>query len=131
MAMLDTITITGDSVLDEVTRLKNKGYRLVTMSCIDLGDDFDVLYHFDLDLKMVHLRLTSPKGEHIPSISGIYLAAFLIENETKDHFGIDFDGIALDFGGNLYLEPEVKKFPFCKVSVTKKNEQDGGETCQQ
>ena len=54
------------------------------------------------------------------SISGVYFAALLIENETQDHFGVTFDGLVLDFGGRLYLEEEVEKYPFCKVSMEKK-----------
>ena len=104
----------------EVLALKNKGYRFVTMTCVDLGDSFDLLYHFDLDLKLTHLRLNVAKADRVvPSISGIYFAALIIENETQDHFGITFEGLALDFGGHFYLEEEVKKFPFCKFTVNK------------
>lgn len=83
----------------EVQALKNAGQRLLTMTSVDLGESFDLLYHFDLDLRMTHLRLTVPKGESVPSISGIYFAALVIENEIQDLFGIKFEGLALDFGG--------------------------------
>ena len=65
------------------------------------------------------MRLTVAKGESVPSISGVYFAALLIENETQDHFGVTFDGLVLDFGSRLYLEEEVKKYPFCKISNIK------------
>jgi ech hydrogenase subunit D len=123
---LETKNIAKNQLLSEVQTLKNKGYRFVTMSCVDLGDSLDLIYHFDLELQMVHLRITLLKGDTAPSISGIFFAALLIENETKDHFGANFDGLVLDFGGNLYLEEEVKKFPFCKVSVTKNETAEGG-----
>ena len=116
----ETMNLVKSQLTAEVQALKNKGFRLVTMSCVDLGDSFDLLYHFDLDLKMTHLRLSVPKADKVvPSISGIYFAALIIENETQDHFGITFEGIALDFGGHLYLEEEVKKYPFCKFTVGK------------
>lgn len=116
----ETMNLVKSQIASEVLALKNKGYRFVTMSCVDLGDSFDLLYHFDLDLKLTHLRLNVPKADKVvPSISGIYFAALIIENETQDHFGITFEGIALDFGGHLYLEEEVKKFPFCKFTVSK------------
>ena len=115
----ETKNVMKSQLVAEVRSLKNEGMRFATMSCVDLGDSFDLLYHFDLDLKLTHLRLNTPKGDVVPSISGIYFAALIIENETKDHFGVHFEGMALDFGGNLYLEEEVKKFPFCKLTVGK------------
>jgi ech hydrogenase subunit D len=116
----EIINIEKSALLGEVQTLKNKGYRLVTMSSVNFEDSFDLLYHFDKELQMKNLRVSLPKGESMPSISGIYLAGFLIENEIKDGFGIDFTGLAIDFGGNLILEDEVQKYPFCSVSVKKK-----------
>lgn len=115
----ETKNVDKDRLMAEVQALKNEGQRLLTMTSVDLGESFDLLYHFDLDLRMTHLRLTVPKGESVPSISGIYFAALVIENEIQDLFGIKFEGLALDFGGNFYLEEEVKKYPFCKVTVGK------------
>jgi ech hydrogenase subunit D len=115
----ETKNVEKNQLMAEVQALKNAGQRLLTMTSVDLGESFDLLYHFDLDLHMTHLRLTVPKGESVPSISGIYFAALVIENEIQDLFGIKFEGLALDFGGNFYLEEEVKKYPFCKVTVGK------------
>jgi ech hydrogenase subunit D len=115
----ETKNVEKSQLVAEVQALKNAGQRLLTMTCVDLGESFDLLYHFDLDLRMTHLRLTVPKGESVPSISGVYFAALIIENEVQDLFGIAFEGLVLDFGGHFYLEEEVKKYPFCKVSVAK------------
>jgi len=115
----ETMNLAKNQLVPEVLSLKNQGYRFVTMSCVDLGESLDLLYHFDKDLQMVHLRITLLKGDTAPSISGIFFAALVIENETQDHFGVKFDGLVLDFGGHLYLEEEVKKYPFCKVTVGK------------
>jgi ech hydrogenase subunit D len=115
----ETKNVEKNQLVAEVQALKNAGQRLLTMTCVDLGESFDLLYHFDLDLRMTHLRLTVPKGESVPSISGVYFAALIIENEVQDLFGITFEGLVLDFGGHFYLEEEVKKYPFCKVTVAK------------
>jgi ech hydrogenase subunit D len=115
-----TNNITAADLLEEARKMKRRGYRFVTLSCVDLGEALDVIYHFDKDLEIIHTRVTVPKGETVPSISEVYFAAVIVENETQDHFGIKFDGIALDFGGHFYLDDEVEKFPFCKVSVEKK-----------
>lgn len=115
----ETMNLAKSELVNEVLTLKSKGYRFLTMTCVDLGESLDLLYHFDRELELVHLRITLLKGDVAPSISGIFFAALLIENETQDHFGVKFDGLVLDFGGNLYLEEEVKKYPFCKVTVGK------------
>ena len=122
----ETITVTRESVVEETGKAKAEGYRFLTMSCVDLDEDnVDLLYHFDRDLTLKHFRMVVPKRESVPSVSGVYLAAFLIENEIKDHFGIEFDGLALDFGGTLYLDEEVTRTPFCKYGVVRKD--SGGE----
>lgn len=102
------------------------GYRLLTLSCVDLGEaGFDILYHYDKDLHLENYRLTVPRGETVPSISGVYFAALLVENEIRDQFGVCFDGIVLDFGGTLYLEDEVRTSPFCKFSVSQTKPSEG------
>lgn len=46
-----------------------------------------------------------PQGEHVPSITDLYPAAFVFENETHDLFGIDFDDISIDYHGHFYTVP--------------------------
>jgi len=114
-------TVTPETVVAEVAKIKVDGYRLITMSCVDLDEEkVDLLYHFDKDLKEKHLRMTVAKKAPVPSISPVYFAAFLIENEIEDQFGLKFDGLVLDFGGTLYLEEEVMRTPFCKYGVVRK-----------
>ena len=102
-----TVNAKGVSVRDllgEVTRLKIDGFRLVTLSGIRTGgDQVEILYHFDKHLALVHLRLTASTGNVVPSISPIYLAAFLAENEIQDLFHIRFHGLIIDYEGGLFL----------------------------
>ena len=120
----ETITAGFDTIIGETTKLKIQGYRFVTMSCTDLDQTtFDILYHFDKDLMLKHLRLAVNKDVLVPSISPVYLSAFLVENEIQDLYGIHFQGLAIDYGQTLYLESEVRSAPFCKYSV-KQSEQD-------
>lgn len=122
------IPVTLEAVVDEVTKIKADGYRLITMTCVDIDEEnVELLYHFDKDLKERHLRMTVAKKAPVPSISPVYFAAFLIENEIEDHFGITFDGLVLDFGGTLYLDEEVVRTPFCKYGVTRKDGAAEGE----
>jgi ech hydrogenase subunit D len=120
----ETITVGFDTLIGETTKLKLNGYRFVTISCLDLDEStFDIIYHFDKDLVLKHLRFTVAKGVAIPSISPVFLAAFLVENEIQDLYGLKFQGLAIDYGQTLYLESEQRTAPFCKYSI-KHTEQD-------
>lgn len=118
----NTKVITPDIVVAEVTKIKEEGHRLITMTAVDLDENsIELLYHFDKELVERHLRMTVSKKDSVPSISGVYFAAFLIENEIEDQFGLKFDGLVLDFGGKLYLEDEVMRTPFCKYGIVRKD----------
>ena len=112
------LPVQADALVGEAAKLKVQGYRLVTLSCTELDETtIDILYHFDKDLELKHLRLTARKGESVPSISPVYFAALLVENEIQDFFGLAFDGLAVDFKGMLYLEEEAVKTPYCRFSL--------------
>ncbi len=112
------IPVQADALVGETAKLKVQGYRLVTLSCTELDEtSIDILYHFDKDLELKHLRLTARKGEPVPSISPVYFAALLVENEIQDFFGLTFEGLAVDFKGMLYLEEEAVKTPYCRFSL--------------
>lgn len=115
---IDAISIGPESLLGEAAKLKVEGYRFVTLSCVELDEAMlDILYHFDKDLELKHLRLTVHKGVPLPSISPVYFAAFLVENEIQDLFGVCFQGLAIDYCRTFYLEEEVKEAPFCKYAA--------------
>ncbi|MGE5474578.1 MAG: NADH-quinone oxidoreductase subunit C [Ignavibacteriales bacterium] len=108
------VEIKREYLLAEVKKLKNSGYRFVTASCIDLGSEFMIYYHFDKDGQMEHLKLVSDKEQEIPSISGIYFAGALTENEMKDLFGIKIKDLVLDYGGKFMITHDVGPAPFAK-----------------
>ena len=87
--MLEEIPVNIDSVVGETAKMKIDGYRFVTMSCVALDENtFEILYHLDKDFRLKHLRLTVSNSISVPSISPVYLAAFLVENEIQDLFGL-------------------------------------------
>jgi ech hydrogenase subunit D len=43
----------------------------------------------------------------LPSITGATLAAFPYENELQDLFGIEVEGLAVDYGGNFLRTGKV------------------------
>ncbi len=111
--------VTPETVQDEAKKLFQEGYRFVTATCVDLGENFEIIYHFDSDLRLLNLRMVFPKDAEVPSITGSYLAAFLIENEMKEMFGAKITGIAVDYGGKLLVTEETLQTPLLKtVQVT-------------
>jgi len=118
----EVIPISLDAVVGEAGKMKAEGYRLVTMSSAELdAEKVDILYHYDKNLTMKHLRLTVAKDVQVPSISSVYLAALLVENEIQDLFGVRFKGLAIDFNRTLYLEEEIKTTPLCRYTVSRVN----------
>ena len=114
----EIVPVSAEALVGEVAKLKVNGYRLVTLSCTELdAATLDVLYHFDKNLDLKHLRLTVPKSEKVPSISPVYFAALLVENEIQDFFGLRFEGLLVDYQGMLYLEEEALKTPYCRFSL--------------
>jgi ech hydrogenase subunit D len=114
------IAIRPENVVGETAKMKVEGYRFVTLSCVEIDETtVDILYHFDRELQLKHLRLTVARDIAVPSISPVYFAAFLVENEIQDLFNIRFQGLAIDYDRTLYLEEDVKKTPFCKYVVIK------------
>lgn len=115
----EVIPVRPDTLVGEVARLKAEGYRFVTISsAVADAQAIDILYHFDMNLTLKHLRLTVAKDSSVPSITAVYPAAFLVENEIQDLFGIAFEGLAVDYKRTLYLEEEVKVTPFCRYTAT-------------
>lgn len=81
------------------------------------GQRFEIIYSFDQNFVLSHLRLSLAADDHVPSISGIYDMAFLYENEIHDLFGIHIDNMSLDFQGTFYQKQVAR--PFCSVDATR------------
>lgn len=125
-------SVDTNNLLGETAAVKMAGYRFVTVTCSALNEShFDLVYHFDREFNLKHLRLTLDAGTEVPSISPIYFAAFLVENEIQDLFGIRFTGLAIDYQRTLYGDETTRVTPFCKytvVSLPGANEQPGPES---
>lgn len=63
--------------------------RLMTISAVDHGLDFEFLHHFHVDGAVVTLRSVKPKEDNtLTSITDMIPAAHFIEREITDLFGI-------------------------------------------
>jgi NADH:ubiquinone oxidoreductase subunit C len=106
--------VTADTLLSQVALKKLDGCRFVTATCLNTANGFEILYHFDKGYQLSSLRLAVTQDQVLPSITSIYLAAVLIENEIKDFFGISFAGLAIDFQGRLLLTETAPRTPMKK-----------------
>ena len=116
---MNATPVTLADLPDEAARRKERGWRLVTVTCVPVPDgNLDLLYHFDRDLVLEHLRLTVERGAEVPSLTPVHPGAYLVENEIQDQFGLRFAGLAPDFQGGLMLEPEVRLSPLAAYTAT-------------
>lgn len=116
----EIMPVEANALVGEVAVLKAQGYRFVTLSCTRIDERLiDILYHFDRGLCLKHLRLTALRTTPVPSISPVFFGALLVENEIQDFFGLRFENLAVDYEGSFYLDPEVLKMPFCRITVQK------------
>jgi hypothetical protein len=65
--------LTLENQQEKIGTLLLHGYRFVTMTVVDKGEEFDIFYHFDLDYDLVTYQLVLKKGESLPSISDILI----------------------------------------------------------
>jgi NADPH-dependent glutamate synthase beta subunit-like oxidoreductase len=115
--MENEILITKDDLIATVQKMLAEKARFATATCLDEGDKFEIIYHFEPQEKpepLKHIRVKIAKGDVLPSISGIYLCATLIENELKDLFEIQISGSALDFQSKFMRTRESPDFELIK-----------------
>jgi Ni,Fe-hydrogenase III component G len=67
---------------------------LGTISGVDLGDHFEVIYHMSNAVATVNVRILTPRSEpKIPSVCQVIPGAILYERELQDMFGLVVEGI--------------------------------------
>ncbi len=65
-----------------------------TISGVDKGDTFEILYHFANKTGNLNLRTEIPRTDpHLTTITSVIPGAILYERELQDMFGIMIDGI--------------------------------------
>jgi NADH:ubiquinone oxidoreductase subunit C len=113
------IVVEKAELIEEVQKLASEKVRLGAATCLDEGDHFEVIYHFEKDLEMINLRTKVGKGESLPSISNVLLGAVLLENEMREMFGIDIVGMAIDFKNRMLLAKESQLTPLIRPPEAK------------
>ena len=98
--MENEILVDKAQLIPAAQKMLDEKARLSTASCIDLGDKFEIIYHFEPQENpepLTHIRVKIAKGDTLPSISNVYLCAALIENEIQELFNVQLSGVVLDF----------------------------------
>ncbi|HIH87869.1 TPA: FAD-dependent oxidoreductase [Candidatus Bathyarchaeota archaeon] len=107
-----------------LNELKSAGARLLSITALDLGNELELVYHFEKGQSVINLHLKVPKGDPVQSITTVYPSAFVGENELQDHFNVSVSGLNVDFGGKFLrietaeqdtlIKPAVGPVPFIK-----------------
>jgi hypothetical protein len=87
---------------DQTAVYQSRGWRFVALSGTTVEQGVELLYSFSNHKEFEQLRLIVSSGETVPAISDIYFNALVFENEVHDLFGVNIEGIAIDFGGHFY-----------------------------
>jgi ech hydrogenase subunit D len=138
-------------IIEIAQRNKAMNYRFSQMHCVKTPAEMFIIYTFEKsNLTIEQYRVAVETDGAAPSISAVFLAAALYENEISELYGVNFTGLALDFGGTLYetakprafadvplpAEKKAKKAPAAKKTAEEEktaepaaeNQPDGAET---
>lgn len=93
----------GD-LLTCVQTLKHEGMRFIQLCAEFPEGGIDLVYTFYDETRdnALNLCVSLPENAEVPSIQGLYFAAFSYENEAHDLFGVNFINMKLDFGGHFF-----------------------------
>ncbi len=119
------VFVNKDELIPAVQGMLAERARLGTISCVDLVDEFELIYHFEPQEApdpLTHVRVRVAKGDSLPSISSIYPSAFLAENEIQDHFDIQIGGIIFDFQRRFVRSKESPEAELLKPTPYKLTE---------
>jgi ech hydrogenase subunit D len=111
-------------LLPEVDALRSAGWRIVQILCVSSAEGCELSYSFGLALAMKSLRFRVAPEAAVPSITALFPAAFLYENEIRDLFGVHIERIGADWMGKVYDVAGDK--PFSKMKVIGPRSEGGG-----
>lgn len=98
---------------------KSEGYRLVQLLPKMQEDDrITLIYTFGKLNELINLKIVNVvKGlTKVPSVTSIFVCAFVFENEAHDLFGVQITGNSLDFHGHFYNFAEGVEAPMTIVT---------------
>ena len=98
---------------------KDNGYRLAQLCPkLERDDSITLIYTFVKGGEKIDFKVSGiQKGvTEVPSVTELFIAAFVFENEAHDLFGVNVVGNVLDFQGKFYAFPEGVEAPMTIIS---------------
>lgn len=97
------VNITIDEVFPTAEKMKGQGARFMNLHATASDEGVILTYAYTTDeIETTNYDVLVKEGDVVPSISSLFLEAFVFENEQHDLFGVNIEGIAIDFQGNFY-----------------------------
>lgn len=102
-------------VHDLAARRAEEGWRYVQILAVNTEEGIDLVYSYMKDGLLENDTVAAVgTDDAVPSITDLFLEAFVCENEIHDLYGVAIENIAIDFGGMFYQLAE--KAPMTVVS---------------
>ena len=97
----------------EAAVMKVDGWRFIQTHAVNTDNGVDLYYSFMKDGHIQNLKVQGvTKDQQVPSITDLFLAAFVFENEARELFGVDMRDIAIDFSGAMYAPAQQEPMTF-------------------
>lgn len=100
------IETSPDELLNQASALKARGLRFMQCHAQNTNGEYALMvtYSFvdDATNDVTNLRLHANPQDIVPSIGKLYPCAFMFENEMHDLFGVQVEGITIDYRGGFY-----------------------------
>lgn len=104
-----------DAVHDLAAERASAGWRYVQILAVNTEEGVDLVYSYMKDGLLENDTVRAVQAtDAVPSITDLFLEAFVCENEIHDLFDVAIENIAIDFGGMFYQLAE--KAPMTVVS---------------
>lgn len=108
-----------DQLIDTCKEYKEKGYRLdQLLPKLERDNTITLIYTFVMGEEIVNFKIGGIiKNETVvPSVTELFIAAFVFENEAHELYGVNIEGNVLDFKGYFYKFPEGVEAPMTIIS---------------
>ena len=115
----DFRSIPLDKLIDTCKERKNEGYRLAQLCPkLERDDSITLIYTFVKESAMINYKVSGVKKgvTEVPSVTELFIAAFVFENEAHDLFGVNVVGNLIDFQGKFYSFAEGVEAPMTIVT---------------
>lgn len=106
-------------LIDTCKERKNEGYRLAQLCPkLERDDSITLIYTFVKESEMINYKVSGIKKgvTEVPSVTELFIAAFVFENEAHDLFGVNVVGNLIDFQGKFYSFADGVEAPMTIVT---------------